>query len=175
VADRIREAQLPTTRASYPRPTRWATRAGAVARYRRHPTLFAWDARSIPDAVNVFFPIWAEKGGSAREAAGMVKMGPMGTASNLSSTRRMIRALRRSERLTDAQCRAGDARVDDGAGAGRRGREHRATLRGRAACVGAFPLGALVTLPESETPDAIDRFLADLMRPSAAGSMDDDR
>jgi hypothetical protein len=106
-------------------------------------------------------------------------MGAMGAASNLSATRRTIRALRRHEMLTETHAALATlalttARALDDVVAGDDKRYVVAQLS-RAHLLALEALVAVV--PEPSSPDAIDVWLAGLTQPSTVRfePVDDDR
>jgi len=95
----------------------------------------------------------------------------MPAATNLSATRRTLRALRRADRVTDAQAALATlalstARALDDVLAGD-GPSYAIAQTARAHLL---TLQALLEQPEPATPDTIDQLLADIMRPGAGAS-----
>jgi hypothetical protein len=83
------------------------------------------------------------------------------------STRRMIRALRRGERLTDAHAALPTLALTTARALGDVvASTERRYVVAQLARAHLLALGLIVTLPEPETPDAIDAFLAELLRPT---------
>jgi hypothetical protein len=90
----------------------------------------------------------------------------MAAATNESSTRRMVRALRRGERLTDehaglATLALSTARALDDA----RARDARTYELAQMARAHLLALEALSAIPEPMVPDALDQWFADLATP----------
>jgi hypothetical protein len=98
---------------------------------------------------------------------------PMSSATNLSATRRTLSALRRSERLTEqhaglARLALSTARALDVAQAG----GAKAYEIAQASRAHLLALEALASIPEPMSPDAFDRFVAELSLPSGDDSRD---
>ena len=93
--------------------------------------------------------------------------GAMGTVTNLSSTRRMVRAMRQSERLTESNIALGTLAVstaralDEALVSG-----ERRYVVDRLARVHLAALQALEQLPGSDTPDPFAELLRELSVPT---------
>jgi hypothetical protein len=101
----------------------------------------------------------------------------MTAATNLSATRRTLRALRRAQRLTDvhaalATLAVSTARALDDVLAG----SERRYVIAQIARAHQLALEALLAAPEPTAPDAIEQLLAEIMHPDAGSfATPDDR
>src|SRR5262249_55543169 len=115
--------------------------------------------RPLPEA--------GEKGRNRQEASGEANIGAMAAASNVSSTGRTIRALRRVEHLTEANIALATLALttaralDDGIAS-----DAKRYVVAQLSRAHLLALEALVALPEPRSPDAVHEFLSELMDPS---------
>jgi hypothetical protein len=132
------------------------------------PPFFGGNGLAMPERTRLLFSIVWKKRRSATERSGISDYGSMATATNVSSTRRTVRALRRVGALTDAHAahatlalttaRALDDALDTN--------EKRYVI-GQLARAHLLAVDALAALAEPSPPDAFDAFLAGLGRPGA--------
>ncbi len=130
-------------------------------------TFLAATTPSIPYAVIIFFRFAQGEAGSPRNAWKAPEFEAMPAASNLSSTRRTIKALRRSERITEAnialaQLALTTARsLDEVVASG-----ERHYVVDRLARAHLFVLKALAETPEPDGPDPFGELLTQMMAPT---------